>query len=403
MSARLCGSPSAIGEAWGAVNAVKIREHLGAFLDEWRGKGLTEEDLLRRAKRGGQIIERMAPHWREEADAIARRADVDSDLYNAYLIGKYRSVLSRECTSFAAVGEATADGRPLFHKNRDNVDRWQAGYVKKTKVPREDINGFIATGDVSDTGVMMMVNDHGLAGSADRGVEAPEWYGEGLTNPYGLRYIAEKAETCEQALDTVMWMTKDRLYAGGARQTNWLFVDASGTALRVISSNEAIVDYEFIRSGVLLNCERQGLRGVLDGNVGRIDGRLMRRASRMGSVALDSTICALTAEIDPERPAELTCAWIALGNPSECPYVPALMAADETPQEMMDGMLYHLSRSWQILPVYIQKCELMGAEEVERLRSVERHLTPRANECLLENATRARRLFQGMPADKNAP
>ncbi|MEW6357309.1 MAG: hypothetical protein AB1696_13345 [Planctomycetota bacterium] len=403
MSARLCGSPSAIGEAWGAVNAVKIREHIGAFLEEWRGKGLTEDDLLQRAKRGNQIIERMAPHWREESDAIARRAEINPDLYNAYLIGKYRNILSRECTSFAAVGEATGDGRPLFHKNRDNVDRWQAGYVKKTKVPREDIYGFVAVGDVSDTGVMMMVNEKGLAGSADTGTADPRWFGEGLMNPYGLRYIAEKAETCEQALSTIIWMTEDRLYAGGALQTNWLFVDASGTALRVVNANEEIVDYQFVHSGVLLNYEREGLRSLLDGNVGRIDGRLMRRASRLPSVSLDSTICAMTAEIEPDRPAEMTCAWIALGNPSECPYVPMLMAADETPQEMLDGMLYHLSRSWQIFGFHIQQSELMAAADLDRLRTVRRNLAAHANECVLQNAARVRRLFHGVPADRRSP
>ena len=403
MTVALAGSPLAIGDLWGAINAAVIRTDFESFLDDWRKKDLSTDDLLRLAARGNQIIERMAPYWREESDAIAKQADLDPELYSSYLVGKYRGILSEECTSYAAVGEATSDGHTLFHKNRDNIDRRQAGYIKKTKVPREQIFAFIATSDVSDTGVMMMVNERGLAGSADTGAEDADWFGQGLMNPYGLRYIAEHAETCEQALDIVMWMTRDKLYAGGARQTNWLFADASGMALRIVNSNETIVDHRFVRSGILLNVERDGLRTLLERNAGKIDGALMRKAARLPSVSVQSTICALTAEIDREQPAKDTCAWIALGRPSAAPFVPALMAATETPQEMMDGMLYHLAHTRRGTPRRFASIERDSARAVGKLAHDTGRTADRANELFIAHAAAARRVLDTAPIAPQTP
>ena len=86
-------------------------------------------------------------------------AGVQPECYVAFLAGKWRSLFFiHECTSFLAVGEATADGATLFHKNRDNVAREQWIYRKKI-VHSSNPAAFYGVGDTSDMGLSMMVND----------------------------------------------------------------------------------------------------------------------------------------------------------------------------------------------------------------------------------------------------
>lgn len=181
----LTGSPATVGAAWGTMNRADIVAHLDEFLQVARHEHeLSEATLIERSQPQVRIIEQLAPHWLEELAAIASAAGVEHDLYLACLCGKYRGLLfAEECTSFAAVGSATADGRPLFHKNRDNLPRPQGFYRKETIVPGQSLLPFISVGDTSDTGVMMMVNAAGLAGSADVAYPEPDPYFRGLMNP----------------------------------------------------------------------------------------------------------------------------------------------------------------------------------------------------------------------------
>ena len=66
---------------------------------------------------------------------------------------------------------------------------------------------------------MMMVNEAGLAGSADMGAPEPQPRGRGLMNPWGLRHIAERASTCAEALEIVCEWNDRGWYAGGRRAT----------------------------------------------------------------------------------------------------------------------------------------------------------------------------------------
>ena len=63
------------------------------------------------------------------------------------------------------LSSASADGATLFHKNRDNVDCEQAAYVLASSLA--GVNKFIAVSNASAVNCSMMVNDKGLAGSAD--------------------------------------------------------------------------------------------------------------------------------------------------------------------------------------------------------------------------------------------
>ena len=388
----LTGSPEEIGRTWGETNAEAIREHYLEFTSEAQEKGLDDTVLLGRAGRAAEIIEAIAPHWGAELDAIAEAVDLPADLYFAYQVGKSRGLafLESECTSYAAAGTVTVDGRPLFHKSRDNRARWQAAYVKRQQLVGDEVQTFISLGDVSDVGCMMMINERGLAGSADTGAKDEKPFARGLMNPWGLRYIAERAADCEQALNLLAQMVEQRFYAGGTAATNWMFADAAGNVLRVVNFNDHL-EPEMIQDGFLLNCERDGLREFMAQYNGDLAATSFRRASRLASVSRDTTICSLTVDIDSKAP-QYSCAWVSLGRPEGAPYIPMSLMAERTPLALADGTLYQAA--------------LDGEAEPELLYDLEADFALRAAEAEAEarslsdagQADEARRTFEDMTA-----
>jgi hypothetical protein len=288
------------------------------------------------------MVQDLAPHWHEEARAVAEAAGVDAGLYNAFLAGRYRGLLfHEECTSYAAVGSATADGRPLFHKNRDNRMRRQAFYRKETVGP-PGWSGlpYLAVGDTSDTGVMMMVNAAGLAGSADMGGTDPHPHYRGLMNPYGLRLIAEQATTCAEALELVREMTARGQYAGGSIATRWTFTDRHGRAVVALNTHDELLIEADTTDGVVQTCPREGLAELLQDRLGRLTPADFNAASRLPGVCAQENCSSLTVLIDPDRPDLYTCAWAALGRAQDAPYVPLYMGAAATPRAYLDGTVY---------------------------------------------------------------
>ncbi|MCE5239874.1 hypothetical protein LLH23_15515 [bacterium] len=349
----LCGSPDAIGREWGEMNRGDIVAHLDEFLRLARDEhGQDEATLVARSQRHVGIVRQLAPHWLDEAAAIAQVAGVSLDLYLACLVGRYRGLLfAEDCISYAAVGSATADGRPLFHKNRDNLARPQAFYRKETLVP--GVLPFISVGDTSDTGAMMMVNAAGLAGSADQAGSDPDPYYGGLMNPYGLRHIAETATTCAEALEIVRMMNDRGWYAGGNIATNWAFADATGHAMVVYNAHGKVEVTSETRDGCVQTVEREGLRPLLDERRGRLTPADFDAASRLPGVCVAGNCSSLTVQIDPDRPDLFTCAWAALGKADETGYFPLHMGATGTPEAYANGATFaHWQRrvplaSWQ--------------------------------------------------------
>lgn len=347
MMTTLTGPPEHLGRLWGEINGADIRVHLGEFYDvAKREHGLSEAVLLARAQAYEDLVADLAPHWHAEARAVAEAAGVDVGLYNAFLAGRYRGLLfHEECTSYAAVGSAPSDGRPLFHKNRDNRMRRQAFYRKEMVGGPTGLSGlpYIALGDTSDTGVMMMVNAAGLAGSADMGGSDPRPHYRGLMNPYGLRLIAEQATTCAEALDLVREMTVRGQYAGGSIATRWTFADRHGRTVVALNTHEAVVVEADTTDGVVQSCPRQGLAELLAERQGQLTVEDFNTASRLPGVCVRENCSSLTVLIDPARPDLFTCAWAALGRAQDAPYVPLYMGTTGTPRAYLDGTVYSWS------------------------------------------------------------
>lgn len=344
----LDGRPAEIGELWGRINQPAIVYDLETFfLTPARAAGLSESDLVRQSARFVKIVEAVAPHWLEETAAVATAAGVGQRLYTAFLAGIYRNLfLQPECTSYAVMPAYTRDNTIFFHKNRDNVDKAQAAFVINSNV--KGVNKFIATSDASAIACMMMVNDKGLAGSADYpgGLQpdgAPPMY-RGITNPFLLRYIAENATDCTDALNIIHDFVGRRYYAGGdVNGTHWLFVDRKGLILEV-SNNACHITSEMhtekayfsrLRDSTAANRLRETERPV--------DFMLFHGVSRDPSICLNSSISGMTVEIDAIHPELFTCAWIAL--PAHAMSFPLLMGQRETPLCLINGAAYGIGRT----------------------------------------------------------
>jgi hypothetical protein len=381
----LCGSPGQVGRRFGRLNADDVRQHVDRVVTGWRSRGLSETEIIRRAEPFRRFMAKFAPAWEDELVRCAEAADIEPELYVAFQAGKYRDLFFvDECTSFLAVGVATEDGAALFHKNRDNVARGQCAY-KKTIFHSSKPAAFHATGDTSDLGVMMMVNAHGLAGSADMGGLAEDRpKGRGVMNPYILRLIAERAERCDDALEIIQQMIRDGWYAGGSRTgTHWLFADRFGCGLRV-AQNSHEEQHTFLKDEVAF-LARGSTAGaeIVRSRKGRITLADMNAAASHPSICFTTSISAMTVRVDPGDPAGASSVWFAL--PACAPYVPLFPLAPGVPREILDGGCFERGCRWQ---------DLRGRTDNDRGVSFEPELERRrraVQEALYLEAQRAER------------
>jgi len=343
-SIRLAGSPQAIGTAWGRLNARFIQDDMRAnYIEPAAAKGFSEPELVARGRRFAEIAAEVAPHWLDEARAIADAAGVDRELYIAYIGCVYRNLWAGdECTSYAVSKRFTEDQAVFFHKNRDNIDKPQAACVVDSNLP--GVNRFLTVTDVSVLACMMMVNDKGLAGSADTGgldPGSPKF--RGLMNTFILRHIAERAASCAEAEAVIRDFVAKGYYAGGGGTgTHWLFVDKGGAILEVANNADEVVAKPFAGKVYFSARADSNAAKTLAGSSDPIDFHAFHNVSRDSSMCFDSSISGMTVEISPEHPDLLTCAWITF--PAKGLAFPLFIGCAETPLPLVDGEVYRLCK-----------------------------------------------------------
>ena len=373
----LSGTPARIGHLWGSINAHAIAHDLHEhYLRPAKEEGISPEALIERSQRFVEIAGDIAPWWLEEAEAIAEVADVDGDLYVSFIAGVYRSLfLHPECTSYTVHGDFTQDHAIFFHKTRDNAQKAQSAYVLNSSV--SGVNGFIAVSDASVVACMMMVNDKGLAGSADTGgLDETHPRYRGLMNTFILRFIAEKCACCEEALDTIQGFVAKGHYAGGERTgTHWLFVDREGTLLEV-SHNAREVSLEYHTEKVYFSARGDSNAATtLRHAPSPIGFHTFHNVSRDPSMCFGSSIAGMTVEVSREHPDALTCAWISL--PSRSLSFPVFMGQTSTPLCLLNGHAHSLGDE--------MPCSRLAWEQVEEeLHSSRRSLGEEAANLLRE-------------------
>jgi hypothetical protein len=364
------GGPREIGTLWGKTNAPSIRNDFqGYFITPARAEHITDAMLVERSAKFVRICNEIAPHWLKEAEAIADAAGLDRRLYIAFIAGVYRSLsLHDECTSYAVAPQFAERNLILFHKNRDNAPKAQSAAIIASSV--HGINKFITITDASVLASMMMVNDKGLAGSADTGgtlaVDRPAY--RGMMNTFILRHIAETASTCQDALGIIQSFVKKGWYAGGGSTgTHWLFVDRSGAILEV-SNNSDRVEYRYHsgeRAYFSVREDTKAAQSLAHGE-SPITFRLFHEISRDPSICFDTSIAGLTAVIDARRPDFLTSAWIGL--PARGLSFVLLMGGKGTPLPLVDGTAYELMDSIAPEPALLEQTDVSSYSAARKLQ-----------------------------------
>lgn len=364
---RLAGSPAEIGTAWGEINREVIRQDLETdYLKKGAAAGLTEDALMERSRVYVEIVEQIAPHWLEEAKATARAAGIREDLYVAFLGGRSRNLFLHECTSYAVSREHAAGGAIFFHKTRDNTDRDQVACMLESSM--EGIYKFLTVSNASAISCSMMVNDQGLVGAADYPAhltrkgdpsallpEPAEPQYRGMMAGTILRYVAEKASTCREALAIVEDFVKKGYYAGGDVNGNhWLFVDREGTILEISNNSRHVASRFHTQKAYFSRSDDKAAAKRLREAEGPINFALFHGVARDPSICLKSSISGMTVEIDPTHPELFTCAWISL--PVRSGSFPVLMGQTQIPTCLADGSAYRLGKEakveaqeWEVL------------------------------------------------------
>ena len=385
----LAGSPTEIGRTWGEVNKKAITNDFEVhYLKKAAAAGISEADLIGRSERFVRIVREIAPHWLEEARAVARAAGVPEDLYIAFVGSKPRNLFLHECTSYAVAREHTRDNAIFFHKTRDNVDHDQAAYILESSLP--GIQKFISIYDASVMSCSMMVNEQGLAGSADYPAhltrkgdpsalipEPAEPKYRGMMSGLILRYIAERASSCREALEIIEDFVKKGYYAGGKVNGNhWLFVDRDGVILEVSNNASHVASRFHTQKTYFSRLDSSAAAKKLSEADKPIDFGLFHGVARDPSICFKSSISGMTVEIDPDHPELLTCAWISL--PVHSGSFPLLMGQTKTPLRLVNGEIYQLGKQTKAERQLWETAEQTAHASKERLK--ERVLATLAND-----------------------
>jgi hypothetical protein len=360
----LMGTPAEVGASYGRATAACIRQYVGDFLVNVEVEGIGRDEIWRRTEIYSRIVDRLAPWWHEEMAAIARAAGVGVEEYGAYVAQKYVIRTTRppspppsehECTSFISVGRASVDGAAILHKNRDSAARPQALWV------RQDVgcHRYLAGGDSGDHGVIQFVNEKGLAGAMNAGSANPDTEMDGWPTPQILRLVAEKAATCQDALEIVREVVKQGWYTNGSRGSLWFFVDRERAL--IVENTRHDIDWTWITDEVvarandfLLPGTRQWTAPDAETNTRYLSARdgaaaLAGRVTPFSLIALardeatvpramcsDSTLSGFTAVVDDGPLGAL----VSVGHPASGMVVPFYVEAAGVPSFVIDGRLW---------------------------------------------------------------
>jgi hypothetical protein len=249
----LLGSGAEVGAVLGQWQQSVLRERIGRVLR--RAEEIEAIALLQqRAERFSDCLRDVAPHWLEEAHALAKAAGVeawqllainclpgnywpgdgalcppaplsgaatagagDSDeLVNAYdAQGIDPGMGGGDCTTFFGIGSACLGGETLFHKNREQWDEVQCLYIKQV----DGFNRFVGGGDIGNLGTAHLHTEDYWVGANNTGSPLPpeEFEDCSLTDAHTLRYLAERCASLDEIIPAMEDLIARRRLGGGSR------------------------------------------------------------------------------------------------------------------------------------------------------------------------------------------
>ena len=247
----LAGSPEEIGATVGSLARGPLRRRLTHQLgpqEEWPGLFSHHAERL---SDYWSFLDRAAPHWAAELEAMAHAAEVPVDallLINCPPLQLRPPDTGGECTAFMVLGSASGCGENLLHKNRDEQRVPQLVFMKHVDGQNRLLGGI----DVGGIGVAQMVNEYGLAGANNTGSRVTtELLEIGFDDCQVLRLVGEQAATCEDALE----VCQELVHAGRVRRegqhNGMIFLFADPRQGLVVELTSTDVWYEFHAEGLV--------------------------------------------------------------------------------------------------------------------------------------------------------
>ncbi|MBV9866569.1 MAG: hypothetical protein JO316_14540 [Abitibacteriaceae bacterium] len=273
----LIGQSDEVGALQGELQRAVLTNRIERLLH--RAQESQATDLLAaRAQRFTELLDDAAPHWLQEAQAIAAAAGLEpwhllalnclpgdfwgeryssaplgegqsgDELVNAYEAQGYEPLLGGDCTTFFGLGEATISGETLFHKNREERDEIQCIYIKQI----EGFNRFVGAGDIGNLGTAHLHTEDYWVGANNTGSPVPptEFEDCALSDSHVLRYLAEHCASLDEIVPALEDLVARRLLGGGGANTGMilLFADA-GRGLIVEATSRRLAYRWFKESG----------------------------------------------------------------------------------------------------------------------------------------------------------
>ncbi|MBM4032279.1 MAG: hypothetical protein FJ291_10880 [Planctomycetes bacterium] len=370
------GEPREAGRLYGELAAAALRERVAEMWKASEGSRWGAATLDERGERFRAFVERVAPEWLDEAEAMAAAAGVNAaDLFalNAVPPGFWDAPCCG-CTAALVAGAHSATGHTLLHKNRDLVNSPQDFHVRRLPDGRQ----LFASRDIGSLGLAHFHSDQALAGANNTGsyIKPDELRECGLRCTHLLRLVAERAGTCDEAL-AVLDDALAREVAGGAgghRGMIFLFAEpGKGLLVEMTSKRLAhreVRDDTLIRTNHFLLPEVQGTLSeppqrntlrrferaheLLDPletkNVADLIRLSRDHADGPDSICSDNaqhthmTVSACTHVVRPDTPDPLAHTRAQMGNTRNIIAIPVPRAIDGLPAECVDGTMHDLSR-----------------------------------------------------------
>lgn len=400
---RLEGSPTEVGRTFGQVNARDVAADMKRFYRSVRtDEKISAQKLLKAGEYYISLVRRYAPHWLQEARALAAAAGVDVERYIICQGAKYRGINRPQCFTYYSAPNVNSENVTLFHKNRDSLGP-QSAYVKGVRVPGKQVYRFMAIGDTADMGTSMALNENGLAVAADVGAKDPHPRRRGMMNTDLMRIIVERSGDADEALDLLREFHRDKVYAGGKVKTNWMLADRRGNGVRIYQSRDQLL-VKTSAGGFLVmrDADPRGrlVKRVLSRHRGKVTSRLLNQLSRQEPVLNRHNISAFTAVIPPGQTDLFGYAHFAVNHAGKTLYVPLYMGVTAVPRILVDGTLFRLSNEHPFGEDLFRRCKKQDAdlEEFEEEMDLDRaHMERVARQVLRRQGKRAARqvLTQG--------
>jgi hypothetical protein len=256
----LVGQAAEVGAVQGRLQKAVLSERIERVL-----RRADETDMIatlrERAGRFGECLGDIAPHWLEEAHALAGAAGVEAwqllainclpgtfwpgdgllsppaplttvsigdAMVNAYdAQGIDPGMGGGDCTTFFGIGDACLGGETLFHKNREHWDEVQCLYIKQI----DGFNRFVGAGDVGNLGTAHLHTDDDWVGANNTGSPLPpeEFQDCSLTDAHTLRYLAERCASLDEIVPAMEELIGRQRLGGGSRNAGMIMLFADAT------------------------------------------------------------------------------------------------------------------------------------------------------------------------------